>query len=174
MKYKVIKYKDLTPKIEKGVYISEGVVLAGDVQIKSGFSIWFNSVLRGDIDRIKIGSNTNIQDGTVIHTSRFNGPVEIGNNVTVGHMALVHACTLQDNAFVGMRAAVMDHAVVEEYGFVASGSLVTPRKVVKSKELWARSPARFVRYLTDEELSQMQDTIKIYCELAKCYSDDYD
>lgn len=163
-------YKQHTPDINESVYVAKGAVIIGDVKIDSGSSIWFNSVLRGDVDKIVIGRNTNIQDSTVIHTSRFNGPVEIGNNVTIAHMALIHACKIRDHAFVGMRATVMDYVVVEEYGFIAAGSLVTPKKIIKSKELWAGSPARFIRYLTDDELIKMQDTINTYCKLAQAYT----
>lgn len=171
MKYHLLGYQNILPKIHETVYIAEGVVIAGDVKIGEGSNIWFNSVLRGDVNPIRIGKNTNIQDSTVIHTSRFNGPVEIGDNVTVGHMALIHACIVHSNAFIGMRATIMDHAIVEEYGFVAAGSLVTPKKIVKSKELWAGIPAKFVRYLTDEELEQMQDTISTYLRISKEYKD---
>lgn len=167
MSFKLISYKNSTPKIAEGVYIADGCVIVGDVKISDGSSIWFNSVLRGDVAPIIIGRDTNIQDGSVIHTSRFNGPVSIGDNVTIGHMALIHACTIKDNAFIGMRATIMDYVIVEEYGFVAAGAVVTPNKIVKSKELWAGLPAKFIRYLTDQEIEQMIDTNINYVQLAK-------
>jgi carbonic anhydrase/acetyltransferase-like protein (isoleucine patch superfamily) len=116
-----------------------------------------------------IGKNTNIQDGTVIHTSRFDGPPHIGDNITVGHMALLHACTVEDNAFIGMQAAVMDKAIVEEYGFVGAGSLVSPGKIVKRKELWMGRPAKFVRMVTDEEIDFMRGNVQNYLDLSNEY-----
>jgi len=169
MSFKIIPYNNVFPKIENGVYIADNCILAGAISVGECSSIWFNSVLRADVDTITIGKNTNIQDGTVIHTSRFDGPVKIGNNVTIGHLALIHACTLHDNAFIGMRATVMDKAIVEEFGFVGAGSLLTPNKVVKSKELWIGSPAKFIRYLTSQELEQMEETTKLYVNLARSY-----
>jgi carbonic anhydrase/acetyltransferase-like protein (isoleucine patch superfamily) len=121
MNYKLITFKDTKPTIHKSAFLANGVVIAADVTIAENANIWFNSVIRGDVSPVTIGKNTNIQDGSVIHTSRFNGPTHIGDNVTVGHLALLHACIIEDNAFIGMQAAVMDKVVVEEYGFVGAG-----------------------------------------------------
>lgn len=168
MPFKLIPYKNISPKVDSTAYIANGCVITGAVEINKKSGIWFNSVLRGDVAPIIIGENTNIQDGSVVHTSRFNGPVN-GNNVTIGHMALIHACTINNNAFIGMKSMVMDFAIVEEYGFVAAGSIVTPHKIVKSKELWMGSPAKFVRFITDKELEQMRDTTSTYINLAAIY-----
>ena len=169
MNYKLITFKDTKPTIHKSVFLANGVVIAADVTIAENANIWFNSVIRGDVSPVTIGKNTNIQDGSVIHTSRFNGPTHIGDNVTVGHLALLHACIIEDNAFIGMQAVVMDKVVVEEYGFVGAGSLVSPGKIVKKKELWIGRPAKFVRMITDEELEFMQGNIKNYLELSNEY-----
>lgn len=169
MNYKLITFKDTKPTIHKSVFLANGVVIAADVTIAENANIWFNSVIRGDVSPVTIGKNTNIQDGSVIHTSRFNGPTHIGDNVTVGHLALLHACIIEDNAFIGMQAAVMDKVVVEEYGFVGASSLVSPGKIVKKKELWIGRPAKFVRMITDEELEFMQGNIKNYLELSNEY-----
>ena len=134
MSFKLLPYKNIYPKVDKEAYIADHSSIIGDVTIGENSSVWFNCVLRGDVAPIKIGNNTNIQDGTIIHTSRFNGPVSIGDNVTIGHACLIHACTIHDNAFIGMRATIMDYSVIEEYGFVAAGSLVTSSQVIKSKE----------------------------------------
>jgi carbonic anhydrase/acetyltransferase-like protein (isoleucine patch superfamily) len=167
MNYKLIAFKDKKPKIHDNVFLADGVVIAADVTIKANANIWYNTVIRGDVAPVVIGENTNIQDGSVIHTSRFDdGATHVGSNVTVGHMALLHACTIQDNAFVGMQAAVLDKAIVEEYGFVGAGSLVPPGKIVRKKELWVGRPARFVRMVTDEELEFMRGNIENYLELA--------
>lgn len=169
MRFKTISYNGINPIINANAYVAEGCVIAGDVNIASGANIWFNSVLRGDVAKIVIGRDTNIQDGCIIHTSRFDGPTIIGSNVTVGHMALLHACTIEDNAFIGMRATIMDYSEVAEYGFVAAGALVTPNKKIKSRELWAGVPAKFVRYITDAELSHMESTVHNYLKLAASY-----
>ena len=161
----IIPYKGVTPRIDKSAYIAESSSLIGDVEIGSNSNIWFNTVLRGDVESIKIGNNTNVQDGSVIHTSRFNGPVEIGDNITIGPLSY-SACTIHNNAFIGMSATIMDYAVIEEYAFIAAGSLIPPKKIIKSQELWMGSPAKFVRYLTDQDLEYMQDNVRNYVELA--------
>ncbi|WP_342169822.1 gamma carbonic anhydrase family protein [Rickettsia endosymbiont of Seladonia tumulorum] len=166
----IIPYKGIKPNIDKTAYIAPSSSIIGDVKIGSKSSIWFNTVLRGDVESIKIGDNTNVQDGSVIHTSRFNGPIEIGNNITIGHLSLIHACIICNNAFIGMSSTIMDYAVIEEYAFVAAGSLVPPKKIIKSKELWMGRPAKFVRYLTDQELEEMQDNVRNYVELTNIYS----
>jgi carbonic anhydrase/acetyltransferase-like protein (isoleucine patch superfamily) len=169
MDYKLVAFKEKYPVIHESVFLAAGVVIAADVSIAENTNIWFNSVIRGDVAPVIIGKNTNIQDGTVIHTSRFDGPTHIGDNITVGHMALLHACTVEDNAFIGMQAAVMDKAIVEEYGFVGAGSLVSPRKIVKRKELWMGRPAKFVRMVTDEEIDFMRGNVQNYLDLSNEY-----
>lgn len=169
MSYKLLPYNNIYPKIDKETYIADYSSIIGDVTIGKNSSIWFNCVLRGDVAPIKIGNNTNIQDGTIIHTSRFNGSVFIGDNITVGHACLIHACAIHDNAFIGMRATIMDYSVIEEYGFVAAGSLVTSNQVIKSKELWMGSPAKFVRYLTNKDLDAMIDNNQNYVNLTNSY-----
>lgn len=165
----IIKFKDKTPKIDESAYISPGVSIIGDVTIGHKSSIWFGSVLRGDVAPIIIGQNSNIQDGSIIHTSRFNGCTEIGSNVTVGHRAIIHACHLMDHAFIGMGAIIMDKAVVEPFALVASGALVTNGKIVKEGQLWAGTPARYVRDLNKEELDYIKESANNYSELATVY-----
>lgn len=167
MNYKLIAFGDRRPKIGKNVFLADGAVVAADVTIKDGANIWYNAVIRGDVAPVIIGENTNIQDGAVIHTSRFDkGRTHVGKNVTVGHMALLHACTVEDYGFVGMQAMILDGAVVEEYGFLGAGSLLSPGKVVRKKELWVGRPARFARHVSDEELEMMKGNIENYLELA--------
>lgn len=166
---KIISYKNLTPRIHETAFVADGAVIAGDVNIGKDSGVWFNCTLRGDVNPITIGNCTNIQDGSVIHTSRFDGPVTIGNNITIGHLALIHACIIMNNAFIGMHSTIMDKAIIEEYAFVAAGSLVTPGKIVKSNQLWAGSPAKFIRKVTEEEVAFMHDNIQNYIDLAKEY-----
>ena len=166
----LIAYKDTYRKVNKSCFVADGAKVIGDVTIGAESGIWFNCVLRGDVERITIGKRTNIQDGSVVHTSRFDGPTYIGNDITIGHMALIHACTIKDNAFIGMHSTVMDKAIIEEYGFIAAGSLVTNKKVVKAYELWAGRPAKFIRKVTDDEIAFMHDNIQNYIKLAKEYT----
>ncbi|MES2214545.1 MAG: gamma carbonic anhydrase family protein [Pseudomonadota bacterium] len=166
---RIIKFKDLEPVIDPTAYISESVDIIGDVTIGADSSIWFGSVLRGDVAPISIGANTNIQDGTVIHTSRFDGPTIIGSNVTIGHRAVIHACSIEDHGFVGMGAIVLDGAKVESFGFVAAGAIVTPGKVVKSGQLWSGLPAKYTRDLTDDEIKMIRESARHYTRLSKEY-----
>lgn len=165
-----ISYKNLRPKIHDSVFVAQGAAIVGDVEIHQDASIWFNCVIRGDVAPIVIGQGTNIQDSTVIHTSRFDdGRTMIGKNVTVGHMALLHACTILDSAFVGMNSTVMDKAIIEEFGFLAAGSLLTNGKIVKSYQMFSGRPAKFVRDITEEEIAFMKDNASHYVRLAKAY-----
>lgn len=162
-------YKNKTPRIGSNVFIAPNVPLVGDVEIGEESSIWYNCVLRGDVNDIKIGRRTNIQDGTVIHVSNSLQGTYIGDDVTVGHMALLHACTVGDGAFIGMKACVMDGAKVESGAMVAAGALVTPGKCVPSGQLWAGSPAKFMRDLTDKEKEYLLWSAQHYVRLAKEY-----
>src|SRR5579862_8374386 len=121
-------YRNIHPTIAPDAFIAPNAVVVGDVHIGRESSVWFGCAMRGDVHLIRIGDRTNIQDGTVIHVTRVTGPTHIGSGVTVGHCALLHACRLEDYSFVGMRATVMDDAVVESGAWVAAGALVPPRK----------------------------------------------
>ena len=165
----LLKYKNHYPKIHPSVYISEGVYIIGDVEIDADSNVWFSSVIRGDVAKVVIGKGTNVQDGCVIHTSRHNGPTHIGSYVTIGHSAVVHACTLQDYSFIGMKALVMDKAIVETFGFLAAGAVLSPGKVVKSRELWAGVPAKYVRDLTDAEVENIKESAQNYMNLSRDY-----
>lgn len=164
---KLLSYKNKKPSIDESVFIAHGAMISGEVHIQSNSNIWYNTVIRGDVAPVYIGSDTNIQDGSVIHTSRFNGPCKIGDRVTIGHISLLHACDLHNDAFIGMGSIIMDNVTVESFGFVAAGSLVTPKKTIKSRELWAGRPAKFIRHITDEELFLIKDTPSHYIMLSK-------
>ncbi len=175
----IIPYCGILPTIDKSVFVAPNAIITGDTIIGKNSSVWFSCVIRGDVEKIRIGENTNIQDGTVVHVTRANhaanktgdkgAPVTIGNNVTIGHSAIIHACTIQDNAFVGMGAIVMDMAIVEEYGMLAAGAILTPHKVVKKGQLWAGNPARYFRDLTDIEKDYIQISADNYRDLAAQY-----
>jgi carbonic anhydrase/acetyltransferase-like protein (isoleucine patch superfamily) len=167
-------FADITPRIAADAFIAETAVVIGNVEIGPQSGIWYGCVLRGDSNSIKIGARTNIQDGTIIHVNHeregaVGTKTTIGDDVTVGHMALLHACTLEDGSFVGMKACVMDGVVVESGAMVAAGALVTPGKRVKRGELWAGSPAKLMRPLTEKEIAYFAYSAQHYAELAASY-----
>ncbi len=162
-------YRGITPKIDGTAFVAENAAIIGDVEIGAGAGIWFGATLRGDVNDIKIGARTNIQDGTVIHTSLGVQGTYIGDDVTVGHMALLHACTIGNRAFIGMQSLVMDEVVVEDEAMVAAGSMVTPRKRIPRHQLWGGRPARYMRDMTPEEIEYLQISADRYAALAKEY-----
>lgn len=147
----ILPFKGIKPNIHKSVFVAPNASIIGDVELGEDSSIWYSCVLRGDVYNIKIGKRTNIQDATVIHTTTDFSGTYIGDDVTIGHAAILHACTIEDKGFVGMQACVMDGAVVESMGMLAAGALLTPGKRVISGQLWAGRPARFMRDLTQQE-----------------------
>jgi len=157
---------NVTPKIHPSAWIAPTAAVIGDVEIGPDCGIWFHCVLRGDTNFIRIGARTNIQDGTIIHVDARTFPTIIGNDVTVGHAAIIHACTLNDRAFVGMGATVLDGAVIHEGGMLAAGGLLTPNKVIGPNELWAGSPAQLKRVMSEEERAGFDQTAPHYIELA--------
>lgn len=167
----ILKYKNITPFVAEDVFIAPGSAVIGDVHIGSQSNVWFGCVIRGDVNYIRIGERTNIQDGTVIHVTRKTGPTIIGNGVTVGHSVLLHACTLEDNCFIGMHSTIMDKAVVESGAWVAAGALVTPGKRVLKGQIWAGNPARFLRDMTREEIDFIPVSSDNYTRLAREYMD---
>jgi carbonic anhydrase/acetyltransferase-like protein (isoleucine patch superfamily) len=165
----LLPYNNMTPRMGQNVWLAPGAWIVGDVDIADRANIWFNCVVRGDVNNITIGAGTNIQDGTVIHVSSTLQGTYIGADVTVGHAALLHACTIEDAAFIGMQACVMDGAHVETGAMVAAGALVTPGKRVLSGQLWAGSPAKYMRDLTPEEKAYIPYSAKHYVDLAARY-----
>jgi len=157
------------PRISKHAFIAPGAVVVGDVEIGDESGVWFGCIIRGDVNMVRIGARTNIQDGTIIHVTRKTGPTHIGSNVTIGHCVLLHACTLEDNSFVGMRATVMDGAVVESGAWVAAGALVTPGKRIPAGQIWAGNPARFLRDQTPQEKAFIAESAQNYVDLAMEY-----
>ena len=167
----ILPYGNHVPVIHPTAFVAPNATVIGDVVLEEGASLWFNVVVRGDDEPIRIGARTNIQDGSIIHVSSTVSGTTIGADVTVGHMVLLHACTLQDRSFVGMGATVLDEAVVETGAMVAAGSLVTPGKVVKSGELWAGRPARKVREMSEEELAYGRDIVSHYVKRGREYAE---
>lgn len=161
------------PEIDPTAWIAPTAAVIGDVVVGPGSSIWFHCVVRGDVNRVRIGAHTNVQDGTIIHVNRETHPCLIGDEVTIGHMAIVHACTLENRAFVGMGAIVLDGAVIEEGGMLAAGGVLPPGKVIPRGELWGGAPAQFMRRLDRPSDAFFAKTAPHYADLATRYRMEY-
>ena len=160
------EFDGIMPEIDESVFVAESADIIGDVKIGKNSSIWDNTVLRGDEHAIRIGENTNIQDGTVIHVG-WDVDTVIGDNVTVGHNALVHGCKIGNNSLVGMGAIVLNGAEIGEYCMIAAGALVTQNKKFPDGVLIMGSPAKVVRELTDEEKQSLIKSADDYCANAQ-------
>ncbi|GAB2988070.1 gamma carbonic anhydrase family protein [Mucilaginibacter puniceus] len=161
----ILPVKEKSPSWGKDCFIAENATIVGDVIMGDKCSVWFNAVIRGDVHYIKIGDNTNIQDGAVIHATYLKAPTNIGNNVSIGHNAIVHGCTLYDHVLIGMRAIVMDHAVVEPYVIIAAGSVVLENTFCESGYLYAGTPAKKIKPITQEQralLARLPDNYIMY------------
>jgi carbonic anhydrase/acetyltransferase-like protein (isoleucine patch superfamily) len=163
-----------SPKIHSSAFIAPGCRIIGDVEIGADASIWYNCVIRADVNFIRIGARTNVQDGTVIHCdSDKDGsgglPTIIGNDVLVGHMAMLHGCTVHDRGFVGLGAIVMDGCVIEGDAMLAAGAMLTPGKTIVHRQLWAGRPAKYMRDLTDDAVTGMREGVEHYVHNAKAH-----
>ena len=168
-------YLDRNPRLRERVHVDPAATIIGDVELADDASVWPACVLRGDVNFIRVGARSNIQDGTIVHVSHhspFNQaghPTLIGADVTVGHGAIIHACTIEDLCLVGMGARILDGATVKKYGFVGAGAVVGPGKVVGEAELWLGNPARFVRKLSDREIESLHYSAAHYVRLKNRY-----
>ena len=159
-------FEGKVPSVHATAFIAPTAAVIGDVTVGEGSNIWYHCVLRGDTNYIRIGARTNIQDGTIVHVNAGREHTEIGDDVTVGHAAIIHACTLMNRAFVGMGATVLDGAVIEEGGMLAAGSVLPPGKRIGALELWMGNPAKLVRVMTTEQRAGFDRTAVHYVELA--------
>ncbi len=166
---RILPYRNHTPRIAPDAFIAPDATIIGDTEIGAGASIWFNCTVRGDVNYIRIGARTNVQDGTVIHVSRGTHPTIIGANILIGHMCVIHGCVLEDGCFIGMKACVMDGVVVESGGMVAAGALVTPGKRVLKGQLWGGSPAKHMRDMTENEIANIPRAVGHYADLGAEY-----
>jgi gamma-carbonic anhydrase len=155
-----------SPHIAESAFIAPGCRLIGDVQVGEGASIWYNCVVRADVDRITIGARSNIQDGSIIHCDA-GVPTIIGEDVLIGHMAMIHGATLLDRAFVGLGAIVMNHCIIEGDAMLAAGAMLTERKHMLSGELWGGRPAAKMRDLPDQAIMGMRMGTAHYVENAR-------
>ncbi|SKC70143.1 gamma carbonic anhydrase family protein [Maledivibacter halophilus] len=164
----IIKYIDYEPDIHESCYISETAQIIGRVKLKENANIWFGSVLRGDESYIEVGRNTNIQDNAVVHINK-DMPTIIGESCTIGHSAIVHACTVGNNVLIGMGAIILDGAVIEDNVIIGAGALVPPGKTIPKNSLAVGSPCKIVRKLTEEEVKGLEESAKHYVKSSKEY-----
>jgi len=162
-------FRGKTPRLGQRVYVAEGATIIGDVEIGDDSSIWYGAVLRGDIDAIRIGSRTNIQDNCVLHVTGGVHRTTVEDEVTIGHAAVVHGCTVRRGALIGMGSRVLDGAVVGEQALVAAGAVVSEGMQVPPRTLVAGVPARVKRELTAEELTRLEESWKHYVEVKEEY-----
>src|SRR3954453_19959565 len=164
----LIRYHGRAPVLDPTAFVAPGAVLIGDVEIGAEASIWYNCVLRGDVNAIRIGARTNIQDGTVLHVDsphpghESGFPTIIGEEVLIGHLAMVHGCILHDRAFVGLGAIVMDGCEIEGGAMLAAGAMLTPGKRIPAGQLWAGRPAKYVRDLSEADIAGMRAGVAHY------------
>ena len=165
----IAPFMDLVPEIDASAFIAATAAIIGAVRVGANSSIWHQTTLRGDNNYITIGDNTNIQDNCCLHIDSRSHPTIIGDNVTVGHSALVHACTIGDSAFVGMGSMVMDGAVIEPQGMLAAGAMLTPGKVIPTHEIWAGRPAKKMRDMTEEDIANITRASEHYILVARAH-----
>jgi carbonic anhydrase/acetyltransferase-like protein (isoleucine patch superfamily) len=165
-----------SPQVDPAAFVAPGAQVIGDVAIGPESSIWYNCVLRGDVNRIRIGARTNIQDGSIVHVDSpkpgapEGHPTLIGDDVLIGHLAMVHGCVLHDRAFVGLGAIVMDGCEIEGGAMLAAGAMLTPGKRIPAGQLWAGRPAKYVRDLSHEELAGHRAGVAHYVALARAHA----
>ena len=151
--------KGIHPQIPEDCYVAENATIVGDVSMGSECSIWFNAVIRGDVNYIRMGNKVNVQDGAVIHATYQKSPTAIGNNVSIGHNAIVHGCTIKDNVLIGMGSIIMDDCIIEGNSIIAAGAVVTKNTVVESGSIYAGVPAKKVKDISKELISGEIDRI---------------
>ncbi|MCH8496381.1 MAG: gamma carbonic anhydrase family protein [Balneolales bacterium] len=172
----VYEFLDKKPRFKENNFIAPSADIIVDVTLGDEASVWFNTTIRGDVNWIEIGDRSNVQDNCCIHVTNQTGPTKIGNEVTIGHGAVIHGCTINDRVLVGMNSVVLDKAVIESDVIIAAGSLVAPGKVMPSGHLCMGSPCKPVRKLTDEEIESIKQYSVNYVKYSRAYlrKDNYD
>ncbi len=164
---KLLPYENTFPNLDETVFLASGSKIIGDVIIGKDSSVWYNTVVRGDVNYIRIGEKTNVQDCSMLHVTNKKYPLIIGNKVTIGHSVTLHGCVLKDSCLIGMNAVVLDGAVVEENSMVAAGSVVRPGYIVPSGKLVAGVPAKIVRDLSKDELREFENSAERYVKYTE-------
>ncbi|MBZ9778699.1 gamma carbonic anhydrase family protein [Psychroflexus sp. CAK8W] len=154
--------KGKSPKIPASCFLADNSTVVGEVNMGENCSVWYNAVIRGDVNSIDIGHDTNIQDGAVIHCTYKKASTKIGNRVSIGHKAIVHGCTIHDDVLIGMGAIVMDHAVIESGSIIAAGAIVTTGKRVEANSVYAGIPAKKLKTTSEENLEMIKRTAENY------------
>jgi gamma-carbonic anhydrase len=167
-------FQGITPTVARSAYIEETAVVIGDVVIGEDSSIWFHAVVRGDVNYIRIGRRTNIQDLTIVHVTHDTQPTILGDDLTVGHHVVLHGCTIKDRVLVGMGAIIMDGVVIEENCVVGAGALITERTIVPPNSLVLGVPAKVKRPVTEQELAWIRESAQNYVRYARQYLADPD
>lgn len=167
----ILPFKGLRPTLHPSVFLADGARVIGDVEIGEGSSVWFNAVVRGDVCPIRIGRLTNVQDNCTLHVTHDTGPLKIGDRVTVGHNAVLHACTVKDRVLIGMGAVLLDGCLIEPHTLVAAGSLVRPGFTAPPGVLVAGVPAKVKRPLTDAEIENIDQSPDNYARYVDAYRD---
>lgn len=162
-------FLNVYPRFDESNFIAPTAVVVGDVTLGKGASVWFHTTIRGDVNWIRIGEGSNVQDNSVIHVTHGTAPTDIGARVTIGHRAIIHGCTIEDNVLVGMGAIVMDHAVVGRDSIVGAGALVTTGTKIPPRSMVLGVPARVVRSLTDEEVAGIEEFATNYLRYSAIY-----
>ena len=165
----ILPFKNKTPKIGPDSFVAPNSTVIGDVEIGSWSSIWFGTVIRGDVFHIRIGNKTNIQDNSVIHVTANKHPTLIGNQVTVGHSVTLHGCVIKDNVLVGIGSTIMDKTEIGEWSIIAAGSVVKPGTKIPSGKLWGGLPAKEIRDTDDKEIEWIKELASNYIKLSKEY-----
>lgn len=161
-------FRGKLPAVSKDAYVADNVVLTGDIEIAEDANIWFGVVMRGDVNSIRIGKGTNVQDLTMVHADS-NCPTELGDHVTIGHTCIIHGCIIHDNVLVGMGSTVMNGAVIGKNSMIGAGSLVTEGKQIPEGVLAMGRPAKVIRELTQEEIASLQKAVQGYVATSKVY-----
>jgi carbonic anhydrase/acetyltransferase-like protein (isoleucine patch superfamily) len=165
----ILQFKDKFPQTDKSIFISNSSIVIGDVTLGEDSSVWFNTVIRGDVNFIRIGDRTNVQDGSVLHVTHKKFPLIIGSDVTIGHNATVHGCTIKDRVLIGMGSVILDNVCVNTNSIIAAGSVVKENFVVPGGALIAGVPAKVVRDLSKEEIQKIKDSAANYVRYANEY-----
>ncbi|MBF0361662.1 MAG: gamma carbonic anhydrase family protein [Oligoflexia bacterium] len=164
--------RGIHPKWGSDCYFSENATIIGDVVMGDNCSVWFNAVIRGDVDSIRIGNKTNVQDGTIIHCTHLNAKTIIGNNVTIGHNVVIHGCTIGDNVLIGMGAIIMDNALINSNSVIAAGSVVLENTIVESETIYAGVPAKKIKKMNKDQLHNLVSMANNYLEYTKWYKEE--